>query len=124
MRRDHAPRRPAPQVLALPKGRPDDGETPAEAALREVREETGVDGARREHARRRALLVPARRPADRARSSASSCSSYVAGDPTTTTTRSRRRAGCRSSEAREALTYKGEREMVERALSQVAPAGR
>lgn len=30
------------QVLALPKGHPDGEETPEEAALREVREETGV----------------------------------------------------------------------------------
>jgi 8-oxo-dGTP pyrophosphatase MutT (NUDIX family) len=31
-------------VWALPKGRLDDGETPAETAAREVREETGVEG--------------------------------------------------------------------------------
>jgi len=31
------------QVLALPKGHVDPGETPAQTALREVREETGVD---------------------------------------------------------------------------------
>jgi 8-oxo-dGTP pyrophosphatase MutT (NUDIX family) len=31
------------QVLALPKGHPDGDETPEAAALREVREETGVD---------------------------------------------------------------------------------
>lgn len=30
-------------VWTFPKGRPDDGETPEEAAVREVREETGVD---------------------------------------------------------------------------------
>jgi 8-oxo-dGTP pyrophosphatase MutT (NUDIX family) len=32
------------RVWALPKGRIDEGETPAEAAVREVREETGVEG--------------------------------------------------------------------------------
>lgn len=32
------------EVLALPKGLVDEGETPEEAALREVREETGMEG--------------------------------------------------------------------------------
>ncbi len=33
-----------PGVWALPKGLVDPGESPAETAVREVREETGVDG--------------------------------------------------------------------------------
>jgi 8-oxo-dGTP pyrophosphatase MutT (NUDIX family) len=36
------------RVLALPKGHVDPGETPAQAALREVREEAGVDASLRE----------------------------------------------------------------------------
>jgi 8-oxo-dGTP pyrophosphatase MutT (NUDIX family) len=34
--------RPKPEVLALPKGHPEPGESSVEAATREVREETGV----------------------------------------------------------------------------------
>jgi 8-oxo-dGTP pyrophosphatase MutT (NUDIX family) len=40
------PTRPAAdgsKVLALPKGHPEEGESPVDAALREVREEAGVD---------------------------------------------------------------------------------
>ena len=36
------------QVLALPKGHPENGESPADAALREVREEAGVEATVRE----------------------------------------------------------------------------
>jgi 8-oxo-dGTP pyrophosphatase MutT (NUDIX family) len=36
---------PGPHVLALPKGNVDKGEKPEETALREVREETGVEAA-------------------------------------------------------------------------------
>ena len=54
---------PARGVLALPKGHPDDGETLEQAATREVREETGLTAEPVEQARRRALLVHARRRA-------------------------------------------------------------
>jgi 8-oxo-dGTP pyrophosphatase MutT (NUDIX family) len=36
------------QVLALPKGHPENGESPADAAVREVREEAGVEATVRE----------------------------------------------------------------------------
>ena len=97
----------------------DPGETPADAALREVREEAGVEAELRREARRRALLVPARRRADRQDGRVLPVRLRRPASPTTTTTRSRRRAGCRWRRPPRALTYKGEREMAERALSRV-----
>ena len=44
-RNPDAPVRPGAGVLALPKGNVDKGEKPEETALREVREETGVEAA-------------------------------------------------------------------------------
>jgi 8-oxo-dGTP pyrophosphatase MutT (NUDIX family) len=106
------------RVLGLPKGHPDDGETPEEAAAREVREETGVEAE---------LVAPL-------------------GDVTYTYQRKSRRISKRVrfflfryrsgstddhdheieearwmplAEAARSLTYEGEREMAARALSSV-----
>ena len=84
------------KVLALPKGHPEEGESPSEAALREVREEAGVDGAARRAARRRALLVHARRPAHRQGRELLPAGLRQRRGRATTTTRSSRRAGWRS----------------------------
>ncbi len=83
------------RVLALPKGHPDGDETPQDAALREVREEAGVE------ARLVEKLGDVRYLYQRdGRRIAKVVSffllEYVSGEPsTTTTTRSRRPAGCR-----------------------------
>ena len=104
VRRDRAVaprRRAASKVLALPKGHPDGGETPAQAALREVREETG----RRRRASSSASATCATGTSATAggspRSSPSSCSSTSPATPSAMRRRGRaRRAGCRSSRPR------------------------
>ncbi len=62
--RDRPTRRAADgsRVLGLPKGHIDPGETAQQAAMREVREETGVTAELVEETRRGALLVSPRRP--------------------------------------------------------------
>jgi len=106
------------RVLALPKGHPDGDETPEQAATREVREETGVEGelieplgdvtyfyqrkGRRIHKRVRFFLFR-----------------YVSGS---TDDHDQEIEGARwmpLAEAAENLTYPGEREMAARALSRV-----
>ena len=68
-------------MLALPKGHPDAGETPEEAATREVREETGVEGRRAASTLGDvALLLPARRQAAAARRSTFYLFEYLSGD--------------------------------------------
>ena len=104
-------------VLALPKGHPDKGETRRQAALREVLEETGVEG------RIEADLGDVRYWYQRdGRKIAKVVSfflvAYVDGDPEAHTDHEVERARWMPmSEAIRKLTYKGDRDMVEAALT-------
>jgi 8-oxo-dGTP pyrophosphatase MutT (NUDIX family) len=113
------PRRPAAdgsEVLALPKGHADAGETPEQAASREVREEGGVDaelvdelGDVHYRYRRGGRAVPKRVTFYLFR--------YRSGDPANHDHEVVDARWMKLSDARQRLTYEGEREMVARALS-------
>jgi ADP-ribose pyrophosphatase YjhB (NUDIX family) len=106
------------KVLALPKGHPDDGESAEEAATREVREETGVEGelveplgdveydyqrrGRRIHKLVRFFLFR-----------------YLSGSTADHDDEIEHARWMPLAEATEKLTYEGEREMAARALSRV-----
>ena len=104
-------------VLALPKGHPDKGETRRQAALREVREETGVEG------RIEADLGDVRYWYQRdgrkiAKVVTFYLVAYVEGDPDAHRDAEVERASWMPmSEAARELTYKGDRDMVAAALS-------
>ncbi len=107
-------------MLALPKGHLDDGETPEQAATREVREEGGVEADLIDHLgdvrywyRRRGRSVPKRVSFYLFR--------YRAGDPADHDDEVEEARWMGLTEASRALTYEGEREMVLRALSRSAP---
>jgi 8-oxo-dGTP pyrophosphatase MutT (NUDIX family) len=101
-------------VLGLPKGHVDPGETPEEAARREVREEAGVEAelagklgdVRYWYQRdgRRILKVVSFYRFD-----------YVSGSPDDHDDEVEEARWMPLAEAADALTYKGEREMVQRA---------
>ena len=109
------------KVLALPKGHLDGDESPAEAAQREVREESGIEtellgelgdvrywyqrGGRRISKVVHFFLFR-----------------YLSGDPADHDHEIEEAHWMPLQEARTALTYKGEREMVERALSRTQAA--
>lgn len=103
-------------VLALPKGHPDEGESPVEAATREVREETGVSaepvgelGEVRYWYTREGRKVP--------KSVFFFLFRYLEGDPADHDHEVLEARWMGLAEARTALTYDGEREMVARALA-------
>jgi 8-oxo-dGTP pyrophosphatase MutT (NUDIX family) len=105
-------------VLALPKGHPDGGESPAEAALREVREEAGVEAEivgslgevrywYQRGGRRIAKVVEF------------FMLRYVSGDLDDHDHEVEYARWVPASEAAETLTYAGERDMVREALSRM-----
>jgi 8-oxo-dGTP pyrophosphatase MutT (NUDIX family) len=104
------------RVLALPKGHPDGAESPAEAALREVREETGIDaevieslGQVRYWYQRGGRRV--------AKAVEFFLLRYLSGDVADHDHEVEDACWIPADEAAERLTYDGEREMVRRALS-------
>ena len=104
------------RVLALPKGHVDPGETPIEAATREVREETGIVGEpvcelgeSRYWYRRDGRTIGKTVPFFLFATSKAT--------PPITTTRSRRCAGCPCARPSATLTHEAEREMVTLALA-------
>ena len=109
------------KVLALPKGHPEKGESPADAALREVREEAGV----------RTTLIEKlgdtrywyMRDGKRiAKVVAFFLLDYVSGDPADHDHEVEKARWMSLEQAARRLTYKGEREMAERALSRTTGA--
>jgi mutator protein MutT len=103
------------RVLGLPKGHIDPGETAPQAAEREVREETGIVaelidelGEVRYWYRRAGRTIP--------KSVAFYLFRYVSGDTADHDTEVEEARWIALEEARTALSYSGEREMVERAL--------
>jgi 8-oxo-dGTP pyrophosphatase MutT (NUDIX family) len=107
------------RVLALPKGHLDNAETPEQAAVREVREEGGVDADLVSHLgdvrywyRRKGRSVPKR--------VRFFLFNYRSGDPADHDDEVEEARWMAMTEALTALSYEGEREMVQRALSQTA----
>ena len=103
------------KVLALPKGHVDPGETPAQAAEREVREEAGVEAALvtelgdvRYWYQRNGQKIPKR--------VTFFLFDYTGGDVADHDAEVEEARWIPLEEAVRTLTFKGEREMVERAL--------
>jgi 8-oxo-dGTP pyrophosphatase MutT (NUDIX family) len=110
------------RVLALPKGHPENGESPADAALREVREEAGVDaeprgelGAVRYWYMRKGKRI--------AKQVDFYLFEYLRGDVADHDDEVEQARWMPLAEAAEALTYEGEREMAARALSRISSDG-
>jgi 8-oxo-dGTP pyrophosphatase MutT (NUDIX family) len=107
------------KVLALPKGHPDGGESELEAARREVREETGVDAEPIEKLGEITYTYERKgRPVEKrvAFYLFRYRSGELAHDHEIEEVR-----WMPLHEAARALTYEGEREMVQRALSRYGP---
>jgi 8-oxo-dGTP pyrophosphatase MutT (NUDIX family) len=110
------------QVLALPKGHPENGESPADAAVREVREEAGVEATVREKLgdvqywyQRDGLRI--------AKTVTFFLLDYVAGEVDDHDHEVEHARWIGLEEAARSLSYKGERDMAARALLRARPSG-
>ena len=109
-------------VLALPKGHPENGETPADAALREVREEAGVEATVRE--KLGDVRYWYQRDGRRiAKTVAFFLLDYVSGEPDDHDHEVEYARWIALEEAARSLSYKGERDMAARALLRSRPSG-
>jgi 8-oxo-dGTP pyrophosphatase MutT (NUDIX family) len=110
------------KVLALPKGHPDGRESAADAALREVREEAGVEATVAD--KLGDVRYWYQRDGQRiAKVVSFFLLDYVSGDVEEHDHEVEVARWMPLAEAARALTYKGEREMAERALSRLQPGG-
>ena len=108
-------------VWALPKGQIAPGDSAEETALREVAEETGVEGRLERKARRRPLRLHLATASGSSRSSrSSSCATAAAGSATSHPSTRHEVTEARwlpLDEAPDYLAYKSEREMALKALA-------
>jgi len=110
------------QVLALPKGHPEGDESAADAAVREVREEAGVEATVREKLGN--VRYWYQRDGKRiAKTVTFFLLDYVSGEPDDHDHEVEHARWIALEEAARSLTYKGERDMAERALSRARRTG-
>jgi len=110
------------QVLALPKGHPENGETPADAAMREVREEAGVETTVRE--KLGDVRYWYQRDGRRiAKTVTFFLLDYVAGEPDDHDHEVEHARWIGLEQAARELSYKGERDMAARALLRASASG-
>ena len=109
-------------VLALPKGHPENGESPADAALREVREEAGVEATVREKLgdvrywyQRDGVRI--------AKTVTFFLLDYVSGEPGDHDHEVEHARWLGLDQAARELSYPGERDMAARALLRARPSG-